>query len=88
VGPLQILAALCDGCAEARNAAAARMQEIMRHLRDLPRAVCGLLASILADNPDQCEAADETLVSAVAGLLQAGPEVSGWMVLRHVLINA
>jgi hypothetical protein len=88
VGQLQILAALCDGCAEARNAAAGRMQEIMRHLRDLPRAVCGLLASILADNPDQCEAADETLVGSVAGLLQAGPEVSGWMVLRRVLINA
>lgn len=72
----QILAALCDGCAEARNAAATQIQEILRHLPDLPRAVCGLLASLLADNPDQCEAADENLVGSVARLLQAGPEVN------------
>jgi hypothetical protein len=72
----QILAALCDGYAEARNAAGARLQEILRHLPDLPRAVCGLLASLLADNPDQCEAADEALVGAVSRLLQTGPEVN------------
>ena len=72
----QILAALCDGCPEARNAAAARMKEILRHLIDLPRAVCGLLASLLADNPDLCDSADETIVGAVTNLLQKGPEVS------------
>jgi hypothetical protein len=75
---VQILAALCDGCVEARNAAAARMKEILRHLPDLPRAVCGLLASLLADNPDMCEAVDDAFLGAVTSLLQVGPEVRGW----------
>jgi hypothetical protein len=53
------------------------MKEFLRHLIELPRAVCGLLASLLADNPDLCDSADETIVGAVTNLLQTGPEVSG-----------